>query len=69
MPQNSNSQEPMTQRQFRLLHGLLLKMRNENETSHNDLKEEIEILQDNIKTLGTHHGYTTDGEGRLINPS
>lgn len=69
MSQNSNSQEPMTQGQFYKLHELLLKMRRENETSHNELKEDIEILQDNIETLGTHHGYITDEEGRLINPS
>ena len=69
MSQDLESQEPMTQGQFRLLHGLLLKMRGENERSHNELKEDIETLQDNIKTLGAHHGYTTDREGRLINPS
>ena len=69
MAQNQDSQEPMTQGQFHLLHELLIKMRNENETSHDELKEDIEIIQDNIKTLGSHHGYTTDREGRLINPS
>ena len=41
MAEDSKSQKPMTQGQFHLRHELLGKMRGENETSHNEVKEDI----------------------------
>lgn len=65
MSEDSKWQKPMTQGQFHMLHAFLQKMRGENETSHNELKEDIRILKNNTKVLGAHHGYSADQEGRL----